>query len=633
MFSIDDLLSDENQARALQAMASKRDGSGPDGLRLSGFADYWKANCSRIAPTILDGTYKPSTARLFEIAGNTGKRREIASINVLDRFVERLLQQKLKQTVEPLFLQKSFAYQNGKGTLSAAMQVRDYIASGSTWLCEVDVEDFFGSIDLGKAIDQISQLIEDNRVIKLVEALLHREVERDGHICRIRQGLLQGSAISPIIANLYLHHLDEHLESMGLNWLRYADNIYVYTETRSDAEGAYEVIRGRLSIHHNLRVNAKKSGIYEAIDRRVLGYMFSFADGGVEVRRHHYQPLTNYHSWHASSVHRDNGVYHIVQDGIINKKDYSLLFENEDERHYIPVEITDQINVYGNVTISPSAMRTISSRNIRISYFDEFGRLTGTYTPISHAKTAHVFLLQCELYSNDMARLSIAKSFEVASIHNMRANLKYYKKKGLPFEQAIGVLTKQIEDARRCDNVDSLMLIEARARREYYSSFSMIVSSNGFGFTQRTKQPPKDACNAMISFGNTVLYNTVLQMIWKTSLDPKIGIVHATNRRDYSLNLDFADIFKPIVVDRTIFALVNRHEIKMEFHFREADNGGVLLNDVGKRIFLERIESKLDSVFQRGKRRITYRQLMIEEIRAFQRMVLDGESYKPYKYY
>lgn len=137
----------------------------------------------------------------------------------------------------------------------------------------------------------------------------------------------------------------------------------------------------------------------------------------------------------------------------------------------------------------------------------------------------------------------------------------------------------------------------------------------------------------MVSFGNTVLYNVVLQAIWRTSLDPKIGIVHATNRRSYSLNLDIADIFKPIIVDRVVFSLVNRHEINASQHFEECEEGGVLLSREGKRVFLDAIEEKLDDTICRGRSRIAYRQIISFEVIKLLQLVLHGERYRPFKYY
>lgn len=101
MFGIDELLSTENQSAAMEALLSKPGGSGPDGLRITEFENYWKANRKRIENAMRNGAYNPGFAKTFEIASGTGKRREIASINVTDRFIERLFLQLFRREIEP----------------------------------------------------------------------------------------------------------------------------------------------------------------------------------------------------------------------------------------------------------------------------------------------------------------------------------------------------------------------------------------------------------------------------------------------------------------------------------------------------------------------------------------------------
>ena len=638
MFGIDELLSRDNQEIALASFRAKRDGAGPDGMRVSELDDYWKANHEILERRIREGTYVPGIVKCFEVSTRSVKQREIASINVADRFVEKLIQLKLREYVEPMFLPHSFAYQESKSTLDAAMLVRDYVVAGKPFLCELDIKDYFGSIHLGR-LRKLASKVLDKDVANLIWIFLTREVERDGKIERIAKGILQGSAISPALANLYLHGFDEFMEERGLCWLRFSDNIDVCCETSDEASKVYEYLRDELGQVHQLALNKKKSGVYRAVDRRILGYdLVEGPCASVEVRRHTYRPVHVQSRWSSSIVRKSHGAYHIVKDGVINRKDYSLLFENDDEKHHIPVGVTDQLNIYGNVTVSPAALATITRENIRIAYLDEYGVLMGTYVPEAHGKAADVFLKQCAIYNDAAKRLDVARRLEIASIHNMRENLRYYVRRGREaLVDHVSYLSSCVTGANEARDVDGLMLVEARARKKYYEGFSMVVEAAGFSFARRSKRPPKDPCNALISFGNTVMYNEVLQIIWKTSLDPKIGVVHATNRRNYSLNLDFADLFKPVVVDRTIFALINRHQIKAETHFRTVKAGGVLLNTEGKRLFLDALEQKLDSrVAGKGSakgRRLTYRQLIVNEVEAFQRLVRDGEVYKPYKYY
>jgi len=129
------------------------------------------------------------------------------------------------------------------------------------------------------------------------------------------------------------------------------------------------------------------------------------------------------------------------------------------------------------------------------------------------------------------------------------------------------------------------------------------------------------------------LYNAFLQEIWKTPLDSRIGMVHAANRRDYSLNLDFADIFKPIITDRVIFSLINCQQIKRAEHFEHEEDGAVLLSKTGKRIFLREFEQKMNTKIVIKGESMSYRQLLLKEVRAYKNYVMTGEKYKPYKYY
>ena len=634
MFDLDELLSKENQEQALESFRSKRDGAGPDGLRVSELDAYWRANHEHIEQQIRNGDYVPGLVRCFELTTKTGKQREIASINVLDRFIEKLVQLKLREYVEPLFLPRSVAYQEGKGIVDAAATIRDYVLGGRPYLCELDIKDYYDSIHLGRLRKLMNTLLAKD-VTTLIWNFLAREVEREGKVVRLEKGILQGSPMSPALANLYLHPLDQKMEEAGLCWMRFSDNIYVSCTDSEEAEANFKIYRDELGQVHQLGLNKKKSGIYKATSRRILGYdLIELPSGGIEVRKHSYTPFRVQNQWASSVLRKSHGAFHIVQDGVINRKDYSLLFENEDEKHHIPVGVTDQINIYGSVTISPSALTTITREGIRIAYLDKYGVLMGTYVPESHGKAADVFLKQCLLYNDSRLRLETARKLEIASLHNMRENLRYYSRRRKPLlAEYVSAMSAYIQQMNEGKDVNALMIIEARARKKYYDGFSIVVESAGFGFSQRTKRPPKDPCNAMISFGNTVMYNMLLQAIWKTSLDPKVGVVHATNRRSYTLNLDFADVFKPIVVDRVIFALINRREIRSDMHFCNVGANGVLLNVEGKRLFLEKLEQKLDSRVGGRSGNRTYRQLMANKVAAFQRFVRDGEVYKPYKYY
>lgn len=406
MITIDEVLSDENKALAFESFRKKRDGCGPDGMLVSELEGYWKANGALVERRIREGSWRPGIAKVFEASMHSGKQREISNVNVVDRFVERLLQQRLKDEFELGFLPNSMAYQEGKGMLEAAMLARDYVAAGNAFLCEVDIQDFFASINLGMLLGLCSPHL-DECVDALVDVMLHREIERNGKISRNSRGLLQGSSMSPVLSNVFLHRLDQSMDELGLNWIRFSDNIYVYCKTSDEAAVRYEWLCAELQNTRQLGVNKQKSGVYKAQARRVLGYDLVPSGDAIELRKHQYTVRKSFPTWHESTVSKSHGEYHIVQDGIINRKDYSLLFENDEERHHIPVGVVDQLNIYGSVVVSPAALRTISREGIRLAYLDDFGDLIGTYVPESHGRAADVFLAQCQLYSDSTRRLGM----------------------------------------------------------------------------------------------------------------------------------------------------------------------------------------------------------------------------------
>lgn len=177
-----------------------------------------------------------------------------------------------------------------------------------------------------------------------------------------------------------------------------------------------------------------------------------------------------------------------------------------------------------------------------------------------------------------------------------------------------------------------MMLVEARARELYYRMFNEILSSGEFRYTTRTKRPPKDALNALISFGNVYLYNRIATEINKTSLDIRIGFVHSTTTRNQSLNLDIADIFKPIIVDRVIFSLINLRMINVDEHFETLDNGAVYLNSSGKRLFINALDDKVYEKQTEDNHPLSYETRIRNEVSKVFRLIIYDEKYKPYKY-
>lgn len=190
--------------------------------------------------------------------------------------------------------------------------------------------------------------------------------------------------------------------------------------------------------------------------------------------------------------------------------------------------------------------------------------------------------------------------------------------------------SSQQREPSRCKQYDSLLMLEARARESYYSCFDSFLSDSGFRFDSRSRRPPKNEINAMLSFGNVLLYNLIATEINKTPLDIRVGFLHATNRRPESLNLDMAEAYKPLIVDRTVFSVINLKSIRPT-DFDRRPNGSVYLNENGKRTFLRAFYSKLDTSISVKGDKLTYRQIIANDVQALVRHFRQEESYTPFK--
>lgn len=327
---------------------------------------------------------------------------------------------------------------------------------------------------------------------------------------------------------------------------------------------------------------------------------------------------------------------YIFQNGKLKRKDNSLYFVNDEgERKFIPVEDTNDIYVFGEVNVNKRFLEFASKKEICIHYFNNYGYYIGTFYPREHLNAGQVILKQAEYYLNYEERLKLARLFIKGSIGQMIQVLKYYKGR-LPAEseqisEVMGELQLGKNSLVAVNKIEELMAVEGHARERYYKMFDFIVKNPDFPFEKRTKRPPRNRLNALISFGNSICYTTILSEIYKTYLDPRIGFLHATNFRRFSLNLDVAEIFKPIMVDRLIFRLLNKRIITKK-HFEKQTNG-ILLNEQGRKIFIKELDDRMNTTINHRQlgRKVSYRRLIRLELYKVQKYILEKETYVPYQ--
>lgn len=319
--------------------------------------------------------------------------------------------------------------------------------------------------------------------------------------------------------------------------------------------------------------------------------------------------------------------YYILNNGRLKRKDNTVYFEDcEDNKKALPIEQIDTLHVYGEVDLNTKMINYISQYGIILNFYNYYGYYTGSFYP--RKKNVSGFLLVCQsaCYLEINERIYLAKSFIKSAVHHILRNMRYYKVD----DTLINSIKKEVESLDYVEDIQTLMGIEGRIRKTYYKSFNKILK-NGYSFDKREKRPPKDPINALISFGNSIMYTNVLKEIYKTQLDPTISFLHEPSSKRFSLSLDIAEIFKPLIIDPIIFSLVNNRRLtKKDFIYEDEI---CYLSEEGKKKFLADFEGKMNTTIKHRKlnRQVSYRYFIRLECYKLIKHFIGDEKYKVLK--
>ena len=300
---------------------------------------------------------------------------------------------------------------------------------------------------------------------------------------------------------------------------------------------------------------------------------------------------------------------------------------NRVQKRVIPVEDVESIYCFGEMTLNSKLVNFLSQHHIIAHFFNYYGFYSSSLVPREYLVSGEVVVRQVEHYLNQKNRMALAREMIYAAADNILKNLQYYQNRGRSLQKSIEAIQKEKLAMIKAPNPQELMAAEGRMRSTYFQCWDEIIEAD-FKFEQRTRRPPENAVNALISFGNTMLYTTVLGEIYHTQLNPTVSFLHEPGARRFSLSLDVAEVFKPFLVDRLIFKLLNQGSLKKK-HFDEKLNF-CYLNQDGRKIFVQNYDERLKTTIKhRGLgRNVSYRRLI--RLEAY-KLVKHITGIKPYK--
>lgn len=318
--------------------------------------------------------------------------------------------------------------------------------------------------------------------------------------------------------------------------------------------------------------------------------------------------------------------YYIFSNGELRRKDNNICFNDR----FLKIEMTNDIYLFGEVELNTKCLNFLGQNNIAIHFFNYYGFYTGSFYPKEINVSGKILIKQVEFYQDLEKRLEIAKEIIKSASDNIFRNLRYYNGRGKNVKAQMELIKSLQFEIDKVKSINELMGIEGNIRKHYYSAWNILVNQE-IDFEKRVKRPPDNMINTLISFINSLMYTTCLSEIYKTQLNPTISYLHSAGDRRFSLCLDISEIFKPLIVDRMIFTLLNKNIIT-EDDF-EKDSNYYYLKDKGKRKILEEYEKRLRSTITHKdlKREISYQYLIRLECYKLIKHILGDKKYEGFK--
>lgn len=321
---------------------------------------------------------------------------------------------------------------------------------------------------------------------------------------------------------------------------------------------------------------------------------------------------------------------YITSMGELSRKDNSLCFRKDNKNVYIPIENTKEIYVLNEVSINSKLLDFLSKNHVIVHFFNYYEGYIGTFYPKDNYCSGKLLIKQVHAYENN--RLIIAKNIVRGIGDNIYEVLyHYYKHSKKEVKETIDWIKSDFYRLlQAADDIKYVLAIEGDLWQKFYSMFTYILPED-FVLSKRVKRPPDNPINAMISFGNSLLYTKTISVIYQTHLDQRISFLHEPSEGRFSLSLDLCEVFKPIIVFRSIFNLVNNRKIQVEKHFDKKVNYCVL-NEEGRNQFIQEFEERIETLFMHPvlRRKVSYKTAIKLDCYKLIKFLLEGKEFIPF---
>lgn len=683
-----EFLSLQNFDHAWCRVAKNQGCAGVDGQTIRHFARHKQQNLHHLRQELQQQRYRPLPLRQIFIPKKNRQWRELQVPTVRDRIVQQALLQVLYPIVEQDLEDSSFAYRPGRSHLQAAQQVKQWHQRGYDWVFEADISNYFANILHPRLLSELRESVDFIWVLDLIGSWLNCGVLTRQGIVVPSKGIPQGSVIAPLLANIYLDDFDEFFNDSPFKLVRYADDFVVLAKSEKRILDVQEDIKNLLETM-GLNLNPTKSQITSFRKGfKFLGHVFvgdlllppnrksnetvpiygnknevkivrvnsslkptalqlAFLESLKTINKPIPPPLyvvLGYTVRHPETVIITSketlwspvmsSLYLVQQGSILNKEQQRFIVKLPDQQRVeVPIHEVQRILVFGHVQLSTSVIEVCLNEHITVIFLSQLGDYKG-HIYSEERIDLDVQFAQFRSRENFAFRMTMARALVRGKILNAKQFLlRLNCKRNLDIiNDVISTLDDHLENIIQAEDIDSLLGYEGNSAARYFSAFGQLIVNKGFDFTIRSRRPPKDPVNSLLSLGYTLLFNNVMSLILAEGLNPYLGNLHQSQGKTPELASDLMEEFRSPIVDSLVLELINKKMLKpTDFTFPN-EEGGVYLSETPRRIFFKYFEERMnDSVTHPDvKESVSYRRAIHLQVIRYKRCLMESMAYVPF---
>ena len=593
--------------------------AGVDGMTTELFAGVAREELGQMHRQLRRETYGARPTKGFFVAKKKGGQRLIGLSTVRDRVLQRYLLQSIYPRLEATFSDSAFAYRPGLSIYNAVDQVMERYAPQPTWVVKADIQQFFDSLSWGVLLSQLERLKIAPGQVRLIEQQLKAGMVLQGQFYRPNRGVVQGGILSGALANLYLSEFDQRCQEAEIPLVRYGDDCVAVCHSYLQASRFLTTMHDWLEDIY-LTLNPEKTKIVGPDEGFVfLGHTFAQQrvirpERTWSVKKKDKQLATptfgppkacSIIPFPKAKVKQSTDEYwrdgmttlYVTEQGAylrVRHQQYQVFLERE-LKISVPANSVTFVVLFGACNVSHGAVRLSLQRRIPILYLSNKGQYFGRLQTTGQAKLEYL-MAQVDRSRDESFILQQAKNIIVGKLHNsrkvlLRLNRRRKTEIATKALKEISALMKKVPTAK---TIEEMMGYEGQGAKLYFAAYGSLLKGP-FKFEKRTRRPPTDPTNSLLSLGYTLLSQNVHAMTEAAGLHTHFGTLHTPQPNRPSLVCDLVEEFRAQAVDSLVAYLINSNIYAVEDFTPPDARGGVYLHPDGLRRFLKHWEEKLQS--------------------------------------